>query len=237
MYKFIWLFYFFLFENITYHLFIVFLFVFLFFSFLKNIRQFSPSFINILHSLSVSASNLFKNKKTLLPYAFFQRNRSSFNYKWASFCLWLSQGRNYYVYRYEGNLNGIENAIVLFSYPEKAFGKPKALRAFLCMDVSLSTNEILDNYICRWPIEVFFRQCKDKLALDSYQIRSAQGIRRYWLIMSFAHYMCVVGTGKVCPFETGYRKISDIIQMEKYRILYQCARKCNDFGSFLKSVA
>lgn len=30
--------------------------------------------------------------------------------------------RNYYVYRYEGNLNGIENAVVLLSYPEKAFG-------------------------------------------------------------------------------------------------------------------
>ena len=154
-----------------------------------------------------------------------------------NFDLVTVKGRNYYVYRYEGNLNGIENAIVLFSYPEKVFGKPKALRAFLCMDVSLSTNEILDNYVCRWPIEVFFRQCKDKLALDSYQIRSAQGIRRYWLIMSFAHYMCVVGTGEVCPFETGYRRISDIIQMEKYLTLYQCARECNDFDSFVKVVA
>ena len=154
-----------------------------------------------------------------------------------NFDLVTVKGRNYYVYRYEGNLNGIENAIVLFSYPEKAFGKPKALRTFLCMDVSLSTNEILDNYVCRWPIEVFFRQCKDKLALDSYQIRSAQGIRRYWLIMSFAHYMCVVGTGEVCPFETGYHKISDIIQMEKYLTLYQCARECNDFDSFVKVVA
>ena len=154
-----------------------------------------------------------------------------------NFDLVTVKGRNYYVYRYEGNLNGIENAIVLFSYPEKAFGKPKALRAFLCMDVSLSTNEILDNYVCRWPIEVFFRQYKDKLALDSYQIRSAQGIRRYWLIMSFAHYMCVVETGEVCPFETGYHKISDIIQMEKYLTLYQCARECNDFDSFVKVVA
>ena len=79
-----------------------------------------------------------------------------------NFDLVTVKGRNYYVYRYEGNLNGIENAIVLFSYPEKAFGKLKALRAFLCMYVSLSTNEIMDNYVCRWPIEVFFRQCQDK---------------------------------------------------------------------------
>ena len=48
-----------------------------------------------------------------------------------NFDLVTVKGRNYYVYRYEGNLNGIENAIVLFSYPEKAFGKPKALRACL----------------------------------------------------------------------------------------------------------
>ena len=34
--------------------------------------------------------------------------------------------RNYYVYRYEGNLSGIENAVVLLSYPEKAFGNPLA---------------------------------------------------------------------------------------------------------------
>jgi len=57
------------------------------------------------------------------------------------------------------------------------------------------------------------------------------------LIMSFAHYMCVVGTGKVCPFETGYRRISDIIQMEKYLTLYQCARECIGFDSFVKVVA
>ncbi len=31
--------------------------------------------------------------------------------------------RQYYVYRYEGNLNGIENTVVLLTYPKNAFGK------------------------------------------------------------------------------------------------------------------
>ena len=122
------------------------------------------------------------------------------------------KSKNYYVYRYEGKLNGIENAVVLLSYPEKAFGKPKALRAFLSTDVSLSTDEILSCYVCWWPIEVFFRQCKDKLALGSYQIRSAQGIRRYWLLMSLAHYICVTGTCEFYSFENEYHWICDIIQ-------------------------
>lgn len=100
--------------------------------------------------------------------------------------------------RYERKLNGSENAVVLLSYPEKVFGNPKALRAFLSTNASLSTGEILSYYVCRWSIEGFFRQCKDKLALDNYQIRSAQGIRCYWLLISLAHYICVVGTGEAC---------------------------------------
>lgn len=40
-------------------------------------------------------------------------------------------------------------------------------------------------------IELFFRQSKSKLALDKYQIRSQQGIQRYWLIMSLAYYLCL----------------------------------------------
>ena len=51
--------------------------------------------------------------------------------------------RKYYVYRYEGNLNGIENAVVLLRYPEKAFGNPKALRAFI------STQELVSSALSR----------------------------------------------------------------------------------------
>ena len=135
------------------------------------------------------------------------------------------------------NSNGVENAVVLLSYPEKAFGNPKALRAFLSTDVSLSTDEILSYYVCRWPIEIFFRQCKDKLALDSYQIRSAQGIRRFWLLMSLAHFMCVAGSGEIGSFKNGYYQICDIIQLEKYHYLFLCTKRNHDFDSFMKSVA
>ena len=75
---------------------------------------------------------------------------------------------------------------------------------------------------------------KDKLALDSYQIRSAQGIRRYWLLMSMAHFMCVAGTGEFCSFEKGYHRIESIIQTEKYQYLFQCAKESNDFDAFMK---
>ena len=88
-------------------------------------------------------------------------------------------------------------------------------------------------YVCRWSIEIFFRQCKDKMALDGYQLRSAQGIKKYWLLMSLAHFMCIAGTGEFCSFETGYHKICGIVQLEKYRYLFQCAKESDDFDSFI----
>ena len=133
--------------------------------------------------------------------------------------------RQYYVYRYEGSLNGIENAVVLISYPKDAFHDPKAVRAFICTDVSLNTREILDKYIARWPIEIFFRQSKGKLAFDQYQIRSAQGIRRYWLLMSLAHLICCTGTGKKLPFEEGYAFFQKQIQIERIEYYYKCGAR------------
>lgn len=148
-----------------------------------------------------------------------------------------AHSRSYYVYRYEGNLNGVENAVVLLSYPKEAFHVPRALRAFISTDVSLSTQEILDKYVERWPVEVFFRQSKDKLAFDRYQIRSAKGIRRYWLLMSLAHLIACTGCGKTMPFEDGYAFIHSRIQEERLHYIYQCGVKRIHFEEVLAMVA
>ena len=89
-------------------------------------------------------------------------------------------------------------------------------------------------YVCRWTIGVFFRQCKTRLALDTYQIRSSKGIQRYWLLMSMAHYICVISTGQYQSFQEGYQLIRSTIQQEKYQYLFQCAKSCVDIEAFMK---
>lgn len=145
--------------------------------------------------------------------------------------------RRYYVYRYEGKLNGIENAVVLLTYPENAFQAPKALRAFLCTDVSMTTSEILEAYIERWPIELFFRQSKGKLALDKYQIRSSKGIRRYWLLMSLVYLMCCTQTGKLCSFAEGYASFKQAVYEEQIAYIYYCGAKNIPLETILSLVA
>ncbi len=59
------------------------------------------------------------------------------------------KGRKYHIYRYEGNLNGIDNAVVLISYPVGALGKSNALRAFISTNTALTNKQILDLYVQR----------------------------------------------------------------------------------------
>lgn len=145
--------------------------------------------------------------------------------------------RKFYIYRYEGRLNGMDNAVVLISYPENAFYNPKALLAFVCTDVSLTTEEILEAYVERWPIDLFFHQSKGKLALDKYQIRSSQGIHRYCLIMSFVHLLCCTKTGEFCSFEDGYARLQQEIKRERIMYIYQCGTKHLPLDDILDLVA
>ena len=105
--------------------------------------------------------------------------------------------RQYYVYRYEGNLNGIENAVVLLTYPKNAFGKEKSLRAFISTNTAISDEEILNLYVTRWNIEVYFRDCKSKLAIEQYQIRSAKGIKRLWMITSLVYLLAWLALNRI----------------------------------------
>ena len=48
---------------------------------------------------------------------------------------------------------------------------------------------------------------KSAMAFDQCQIRSAQGIQRFWLLTSLAYNLCCMATGIFMPFDEGYRYI------------------------------
>ena len=146
------------------------------------------------------------------------------------------KGRRYWVYRYEGKLNKLENAVVLLCYPVQAFGKAKALRAFISTNAALSDQQILDFYTTRWEIEVYFRNCKNRLALDKYQIRSAKGISRFWLITSLA-YLIACFESQSFDFSEGFALFAHKLTVERYSALFDLATSVQDKQAFLLLVA
>ena len=117
-----------------------------------------------------------------------------------------------------------------------AFGNSKALRVFISTNVSLSNKEILDSYVEHWSIEVSFREGKDKLGLDSYPIRSANGIQRYWLLMSLAYFICCTSIANGTSFTDGYHAIRTIIHEEKIQYIFQYAKSGGNFDELLKMI-
>jgi len=71
---------------------------------------------------------------------------------------------------------------------------------------------------------VFFRESKNKHALNGYQIRSSKGICRYWLLMSLSHFICCTGTGTDTPvsFSEGYHVLQNQLKQEQITYIYQC---------------
>ena len=115
------------------------------------------------------------------------------------------KGRTYMVHRYEGPLNKIDNAVVLLSYPVGAFGKKNALRVFLCSDVSLSDETILEYYTHRWSIEVLFRSHKRYLGLKTFMVRTVIAFDRLLLVLALAHFFFSSPLGHFLPFHSGLR--------------------------------
>ena len=142
------------------------------------------------------------------------------------------KGRNFLVYRYEGNLNSIENAVVLLTYPADAFGKEKALRTFISTNVSLSDAEILAFYVQRWEIEVFFRTVKNRFAFAKCQIRSARAVQRVWILLELA-YLLACFSSDDCLFLSGISTMLHEIQKEQYSHLYDIAVSSKDKSTFL----
>jgi len=141
----------------------------------------------------------------------------------------------FYVYRYEGNLQNIENAVVLITYPKNAFGDEKSMRAFLCTNTDLSDEDILNIYAVRWNIEVFFRESKRRLAFDKYQIRSSKGISRYWLIMSLVHFLCCI-TAENHTFTAGFTTLKHKMYIEFVCYLYNCGKNSIPIEELLNNI-
>ena len=72
-------------------------------------------------------------------------------------------------------------------WSKEALFKDGCLRAFITLHTDLTTEELLNHYKHRWPIETFFREAKKYLGLNHYQVRSSRSIKRYFLLLMMTY--------------------------------------------------
>lgn len=132
--------------------------------------------------------------------------------------------KEYWVYRYEVALNGIDYAVVILCWPKHSFQMQGCLHAFLSTDTELATQTLLAYYSQRWPIEIFFRQSKGNFGLNTYQVRSAQAIDRILALIALTYLYCVIGTGNYCRLGHRLKEVRTASQRDKVAMIYHAAK-------------
>ena len=73
---------------------------------------------------------------------------------------------------------------VVFSYlDEKLTGEPKVLAT---NRLNWDVKTVLETYLLRWKIDAFYRDAKQELGLEDYEVRKLRGLKRHWLMVFLA---------------------------------------------------
>lgn len=137
-------------------------------------------------------------------------------------------GIKYYVYRYEGKVNDLENTVILLSWTKEDLSDQPIF--IISTDVNLDDKAMISYYQNRWDIETGYRYHKTSLGLDEYQVESLKSIDRFWSIEYMAYTfleLFKVSNKKKYKFETlgdtiGYFRKLYLASIVKYA--YNCAK-------------
>ncbi|VDG71250.1 transposase, IS4 [Clostridium carnis] len=146
-----------------------------------------------------------------------------------------ASNNKYYVYRYEGKLNDIENVVVLISWTKNDLSDNPAL--IISTDVSLDNKTIISYYEKRWDIEVSYRYHKTALGFDEFQIQSLKSIHRYWSMIFLAYTFLEIFRVK-CGKLYKFKNIGDVLLHFRNNYLVKIvsfAHECADNGIDLQS--
>ena len=146
-----------------------------------------------------------------------------------------ASNNKYYVYRYEGKVNDIENVVVLISWTKNDLSDNPAF--IISTDVSLDNKTIISYYEKRWDIEVSYRYHKTALGFDEFQIQSLKSIHRYWSMIFLTYTFLEIFRVK-CGKLYKFKNIGDVILHFRNNYLVKIvsfAHECADNGIDLQS--
>ena len=146
-----------------------------------------------------------------------------------------ASNNKYYVYRYEGKLNDIENVVVLISWTKNDLSDNPAF--IISTDVSLDNKTRISYYEKRWDIEVSYRYHKTALGFDEFQIQSLKSIHRYWSMIFLTYTFLEIFRVK-CEKLYKFKNIGDVILHFRNNYLVKIvsfAHECADNGIDLQS--
>jgi len=103
---------------------------------------------------------------------------------WAKVRVFKHRGQLLSVYAFETRLKKTHFPVKIFAVlGSLSSSDNRDVRLIISNDLTLSYKKAVLRYLERWAIERLFREIKDSLAFDHYQVRHKLKIMRYWMIV------------------------------------------------------
>ena len=121
----------------------------------------------------------------------------------------------------------------------------KSIHIFIANDLRLSHKKVVEVYMQRWGIEQIFRELKDTLYFDHYQVRHKEKIMRYWmlcvLVFSLIYWVklngCLTKVLNYSPqtFNDFKHALNKLILFTSYAYLSKNAQEADYYFADIKS--
>ena len=126
-------------------------------------------------------------------------------FRWVTVSTPHGKKKSFYTYAFKSKLKNLEGKFRIVV----AIGKwdkddPKDVHIYVSNHLSYSAEDTLKKYALRWGIECIFRDLKENVAFDHYQVRSIKAITRHWHLASLAYTFLMVSklNGTFSPKES-----------------------------------
>jgi SRSO17 transposase len=101
--------------------------------------------------------------------------------------------QDYWCFTFTVWISGIGKVRLVISFDDPDLKGTYAV--LITNQTSWSAKEVLEKYLCRWPIETFYRDSKQLLGLDEYRMRTHTANKAHWCLVfvaySFLHLACL----------------------------------------------
>ena len=105
-----------------------------------------------------------------------------------------------FLYAFRSKIHGLDGEyLVVIAVSKWNDGKPEDVHVFVTNDLTLDPAEVVKKYAMRWEVECIFKDLKDNVAFDHYQVRSIKAITRHWhlSVLAYTFLLRAKATGSI----------------------------------------
>lgn len=86
----------------------------------------------------------------------------------------------------------------------------------------MDAEDILNHYVYRWPIEVFFRESKRYLGLGDYQVRTEKATKGFFILLMLTYVYCGLEvSGETLNFSKGFKVARKEVEQSQVAWIYK----------------